>query len=50
MDRNSDAITFSSNTFIFGRTKVANFADIIKIAVMFNKTTFKDLEKLEIMD
>ena len=35
MDRNYDVITFQ-NTF------VASFADIIKVATIFIKTTFKD--------
>ena len=39
MDRNCDVITFTSNTFIFRRPTVANFADIIKIVNMFVKTT-----------
>ena len=29
------------------RPRVANFADIIKIATMFTKTTFKDSKKLK---
>ena len=40
------------NMFILRRPRVANFADIIKIATMFIKTTFKDpkkLKELEIM-
>ena len=39
MDRNYDVITFS---FILRRSRVANFAEIIKIGIMFIKTTFKD--------
>ena len=35
------------NMFILRRPRVANFADIIKIATMFIKTTFKDPEKLK---
>ena len=30
------------NIFILRRPKVANFADIVKIATMFIKRTFKD--------
>ena len=30
------------NTFILRNPRVTNFADIIKIATMFTKTTFKD--------
>ena len=30
------------NTFILRRPRVANFADIIKIATMFIKATLKD--------
>ena len=37
-----DVITFISKFLYF---KVANFADIIKIAAMFIKTTFKDSKK-----
>ena len=33
--------------FILRRPTVANSADIIKIATMFIKTTFKDLKKLK---
>ena len=33
--------------FNLGRLRVANFADIIKIATMFIKTTFKDSKKLK---
>ena len=43
MDRNYDIL----NTFILRRATVANFADIIKIAIMFTKTTFKDSKKLK---
>ena len=39
MDRNYDVITF---IFILRRSRVANFAEIIKIRIMFIKTTFKD--------
>ena len=35
------------NNFILRRSRVANFADMIKIASMFIKTTFKDLKKIK---
>ena len=35
------------NTFILRRPWVAKFADIIKIATIFVKTTFKDSKKLK---
>ena len=35
-------------TFIFGRPRVPNFADIIKIATFFIRTTFKDSNKIAI--
>ena len=43
MDENYDVITFISfqTTFILRRPRVANFADMIKIATMFIKATFK---------
>ena len=34
------------NTFILRRPRVANFADIIKIIIIFIKTIFKDLKKV----
>ena len=40
-ERNYD-ITFNSKTFIFERSGVAIFANIIKIVTMFIKTIFKD--------
>ena len=33
------------NTFILRRPRVVNFVDMIEIATMFNKTTFKDSQK-----
>ena len=42
MDRNYDIIIF-----ILRRPTVANFADIINIAAMFIKTTFKDSKKVK---
>ena len=47
MGRNYDVITFVSKYHFFRRPSVANFAEIIKIAVMFFKTTFKDPEKVK---
>ena len=41
MGRNYDVIIFQ-RTFILRTPKLASFANIIKIATMFNKTTFKD--------
>ena len=35
------------NTFILRRPRVVNFADIIKIATMFIKATFKDSKKVK---
>ena len=35
------------NIFFLRRPRVANSADIIKIATMFIKTTFKDSKKLK---
>ena len=35
------------NTFILRRSRVAIFADIIKIVIMFIKTVFKDSKKLK---
>ena len=34
-------------TFILRRPRVANFADIIKIAIIFNRKTFKDENKVK---
>ena len=36
-------------TFILRRSRVANFAEIIKIATMFIKTTFRDSNKIKII-
>ena len=38
---------FFQNTFILWMFRVANFADIIKIATMFIETTFKDSKKVK---
>ena len=35
------------NTFILRRSRIVNFADIIKISTIFIKTTFKDSKKLK---
>ena len=37
------------NTFILRRPRVTNFADIIKIATVFLKTTFRDSQKIKII-
>ena len=42
MDKNYDVKTFFQVTFILRRPRVANFADIIKTAIIFNRKTFKD--------
>ena len=47
MDRNYDVLTFISKYLFLRRPRVANSADIIKIATMFIKTTFKDSKKLK---
>ena len=47
MDRNYDIITFFQNTVISGRSEVANFADIIKIAIVLIKTSFKESIKVK---
>ena len=46
MDKIYDAIFFISNIVILRRYREANFADILKIATMFIKTSFKDSKKL----
>ena len=35
------------NTFVLRGLKVVNFADIIKIAIIFIKQAFKDSKKIE---
>ena len=35
------------NTFVLRRSRVTNFADIIKIPAIFIKTIFKDLKKVK---
>ena len=44
MDKNYDAITLFQNTFTLRRSRIANFADIIKITTMFIKITQKTLK------
>ena len=44
MDRNYDIVNFISN-FILRMPRLANFADIVKIAIMFIKTTFIKTQK-----
>ena len=49
MDRNYEVI-FSSKSLYFKAnfaSQVANFADIIRIATMFIKATFKDSKKVK---
>ena len=47
MDRSYDVITFILKYSFLRRPRVANFADIITIATMFIKTTFKDSNKFK---
>ena len=53
MDTDYDVITFISKYFSSKKASVANFTDIIKIATMIIKASFKDskkkLKELEIM-
>ena len=42
MDKSDDVITFFSKYLCFKKVWTANFAGIIKIAIIFIKTTFKD--------
>ena len=44
MDKNYDVITLFQNTFNLRRSRIASFADIIKITTMFIKTTQKTLK------
>ena len=46
MDINYDVIIFISNTFILKSPRVANLADIIKIAITFFKPTLKDSKEV----
>ena len=47
MNRNYDVITFISKYFYFKKDWVANFAEIIKVLIMFIKTIFSDSRKLK---
>ena len=49
MNRNYDAITFISK-YLYFTNRVGNFADIVKIASMYIKTTFKDSKKVKIIN
>ena len=49
MHRNYDAITFISRYLYLRRSRVANFADFIKIITIFTKTVFKDSKKVKRM-
>ena len=49
MDRDYDVITFISN-FILRKSRVANFADIMKIITIFIKTFFKNSKKSKKLD
>ena len=42
----TEIMTSFQNAFILKRAGVANFADIIKIAIMLIKTTFKNSKEL----
>lgn len=44
MDKHYDVKNFFHNTVILGRPDVANFPNIIKIAISLIKTIFKNLE------
>ena len=44
MDKNYDVIVFISKCR-YRKDRVANFADIIKVTIMFIEITFKDLKK-----
>ena len=43
----SHKLALSQISFILRRPRVTNFADIIKIATMFIKTTVKDSQKVK---
>ena len=52
MGKSYDVITFILRklpqvTFILRKPRLANFADIIKIATIFIRTTFKDSNKVK---
>ena len=46
MDINYGLKPLFQNTFVLRRHSVANFADIMKIATVFIKATFKDSSKI----
>ena len=46
MNKNFDVINFISKYLHLRRPRVANFADIIKVAAIFLKTTLKDSKKV----
>ena len=45
--RNYDAVSLFQNNFILRRSRVASFAEIIKIVMIFIKTNLKDSKKLK---
>ena len=47
MYRLYEITTFFQNTFILRRPRVASFADIIKIAIIFIKESLKDSSKVK---
>ena len=47
MERSFDLITLTQNTSILRWTRIADFADINKIEIIFMKTTFKDSKKVK---
>ena len=47
MGRNYEVITFISKYIYFKKARAASFDDIIKIAIIFIKTTFEDSKKLK---
>ena len=47
MSNSYDVITFNLNNFILRRSRVANFADIIKTATIFIKPIFKNSKKVK---
>ena len=47
MHRKYYVIAFISNYFFLRRHGVANFADIMKIVIIFNKETFQDSKEIK---
>ena len=47
MDKNYNVITFISKCIFLGKPRVANFFDMIKIATMFIRKTFRDSKIVE---